>query len=132
MKKWQIQNSETSEISEILFRVFLFPSFRFCPRAKIENSDLKISEENFRDFRGFRVFDLALSGVYKRGATFLQILTHFSNTPHNNFKKYIEKYVKNIFDGKYYPPYFRHSDFFLLSQCLAEKIVSCSWKYKYA
>ena len=56
MKKWQIENSETSEISEILFRVFLFPSFRFCPIAKIENSDLKISEKNFRVFR---VFDLA-------------------------------------------------------------------------
>ena len=56
MKKWQIENSETSEISdilEILFRVFLFPSFRFCPKAKIENSDLKISEKKFR------VFDLA-------------------------------------------------------------------------
>ena len=34
MKKWQIENSKTSEISEILeilFRVFLFPSFRFRP-----------------------------------------------------------------------------------------------------
>ena len=56
MKKWQIENSEKSEISEKLFRVFFFPSFRFCPTAKIENSDLKISEKNFR---GFRVFDLA-------------------------------------------------------------------------
>ena len=40
MKKWQIENSEKSEISEIsekLLRVFLFPSFRFCPTAKIEN-----------------------------------------------------------------------------------------------
>ena len=40
MKKWQIENSEKSEISEIsekLLRVFLFPSFRFCPSAKIEN-----------------------------------------------------------------------------------------------
>ena len=30
MKKWQIENSETPEISEIpetLFQVFLFPSF---------------------------------------------------------------------------------------------------------
>ena len=59
MKKWQIENSETSEISEMLFRVFLFPSFRFCSTAKIENSDLKFLEKNFRDFRGFRVFDLA-------------------------------------------------------------------------
>ena len=59
MKNWQIENSEKSEISEIseeLFRVFLFPSFRFCPTAKIENSDLKIVEKNFR---GFRVFNLA-------------------------------------------------------------------------
>ena len=59
MKKWQIENLENSEISEIsekLFRVFLFPSFRFCPTAKIEKSDLKILEKNFRDFR---VFDLA-------------------------------------------------------------------------
>ena len=28
MKKWQIENSEKSEISEKLFRVFLFPSFQ--------------------------------------------------------------------------------------------------------
>ena len=61
MKKWQIENSETSEIlqiSEILFRVFLFASFWFCPIAKIENSDLKISEKNLLVFR---VFDLAYS-----------------------------------------------------------------------
>ena len=37
MKKWQIENSEKLEISEKLFRVFLFSSFRFCPKAKIEN-----------------------------------------------------------------------------------------------
>ena len=53
MKKWQIENSETSEISEIFFRVFLFSSFRFCPIVKIENSDLKISEKNFRFFPDF-------------------------------------------------------------------------------
>ena len=56
MKKWQIENSETSEISEIsgiLFRVFLFPSFPICPRAKIENSDLKSSEKNVRVFQVF-------------------------------------------------------------------------------
>ena len=34
----------------------VIPSFRFCPRGKIENSDLKILEKNFRDFQ---VFDLA-------------------------------------------------------------------------
>ena len=41
MKKWQIENLEKSEISEKLFRVFLFPSFRFCSTAKIENTDRK-------------------------------------------------------------------------------------------
>ena len=61
MKKWQIENLE---ISEILFRVFLFPSFRFCPIAKIENSDLKISEKNFRVFQDFLVFR-----VFDRGKT---------------------------------------------------------------
>ena len=63
MKKWQIENSETPEISEIpetLFQVFLFPSFWFCPTAKIENSDLKISEKKFRVFR---VFNLAEKDV---------------------------------------------------------------------
>ena len=60
MKKWQIKNSKKSEISEIsekLFQVFLFPSFQFCPTAKIENSELKILEKNFRVFR---VFDLTI------------------------------------------------------------------------
>ena len=50
MKKQQIKNLEQSEISEIsekLFRVFLFPNLRFCPAAKMENSNLKISEKNF-------------------------------------------------------------------------------------
>ena len=59
MKKPQIENSEKSEISEIsekLFRVFLFPSFRFSPTAKIENSDLKISEKKFPRFPRFPRF----------------------------------------------------------------------------
>ena len=49
MKKRQIENLEKSEISEItekLFRVFDFT-------AKIENSDLKILQKKFRDFRDF-------------------------------------------------------------------------------
>ena len=61
MKKWQIETSEISEISEILFRVLLLPSFRFCPIAKVKSSNLKISEKFFgvfRDFRVFQVFDL--------------------------------------------------------------------------
>ena len=45
MKKWQIENLEKSEISEKLFLVFLFPGFRFCPTAKIENSDLKFRKK---------------------------------------------------------------------------------------
>ena len=55
---------EKSEISEKLNRAFVFPSFRFCATAKIENSDLKILKKKFRDFRyfrGFRVSDLAVS-----------------------------------------------------------------------
>ena len=41
---------------------FLISIFRFSPAAKIENNDLKMSEKNsrdFRDIRGFGVFDLA-------------------------------------------------------------------------
>ena len=34
---------------------------KFCPTAKIENSDLKILEKNLRVFRVFKVFDLAYS-----------------------------------------------------------------------
>ena len=43
MKKWQIENSETSEISEILFRVF---DFALQPKSKtrIQKSREKISE----------------------------------------------------------------------------------------
>ena len=54
------EKSEISEISEKLFGIFLFTSFRFFPTGKIQNSDLKISEKNFRNFRGFRVFSLAI------------------------------------------------------------------------
>ena len=54
MKKWQIYNSEKSEIWEILEK--LFRVFDFAHTAKIENSDLKNLEKKFRDFR---VFDLA-------------------------------------------------------------------------
>ena len=38
---------------------FVVPNFRFFPTAKIKNSDLKIFKKNFRDFRGFQVFELA-------------------------------------------------------------------------
>ena len=70
MEKWQIENSEISEISEILSRVFLFSGFRFCPIAKIENSDLQISEKNFRVFR---VFDLAILFVTKINFSYITI-----------------------------------------------------------
>ena len=64
MKKRQIENSEKLEISEIsekLFQVFVFLSFRFYPTGKIESLDLKISEKNFRDFR---VIDLTFSSFH--------------------------------------------------------------------
>ena len=48
IKKWQIENSEMSEILEILFRAFSFPRFRFFPKAKIENSDSKNSVKKQR------------------------------------------------------------------------------------
>ena len=51
MKKWQIKNSEKSEISEIsekLFRVSFFRVFDFAlqpkPKTRIKNSRKKISE----------------------------------------------------------------------------------------
>ena len=53
MKKWQIKNLEKLEILEKLLQVFLFPSFRFCPTAKLENSDLK-GRKKFPRFPIFR------------------------------------------------------------------------------
>ena len=67
MKKWQIKNLEKSEISEIsekLFRVFLFLSFRFCLKAKIENSDLKISEIFSEISEIFKVSEFSTWPVY--------------------------------------------------------------------
>ena len=82
MKKWQIENLETleiSEISEILFRVSLFPSFQFCPTAKSKKLGFKNLGNKFRDFRcflGFRVFDLAV--LYLPTVSFLlNLKSHF-------------------------------------------------------
>ena len=86
MKKWQIKNSENLEISGIsekLFRVFLFPSFRFCATAKTENSDLIILEKtsrDFRDFRVFRVFDLAFQPICFRLLCSKHSITFENNT----------------------------------------------------
>ena len=91
MKQWQIDNSEKSEISEKFFRVFLFPSFRFCPTAKIENSDFKISKKKFRDFRdsrGFRVFDLAILKI----RIFCRITKGFCANSHNFHRQGFYKY----------------------------------------
>ena len=55
IKKWQIEHSE---ISEILFQIFSFPSFRSSPIAKIGNPDYKNSEKNFPwlpNFPSFKV-----------------------------------------------------------------------------
>ena len=54
MKKWQIENSEASEISEIFFRAF---DFALKPKSKSQIQ--KNSKKNFRDIQDFRVFDLA-------------------------------------------------------------------------
>ena len=62
MKKWQIENSEKSEISEKLFRVFLFPSFR-----KVGFKNLG---KNFPDFWGFWIFDLARILIDRLGKYF--------------------------------------------------------------
>ena len=62
-----------------LFQVFLFPSFRFFPTAKIENLDLKILEKNFQDFRGFRVFDLAVGILNFCHGKFLHMGKELSN-----------------------------------------------------
>ena len=72
MKKCQIKNSETSEISYIseIFRVFLFPSFWFCTTANIENSDLKILEKIFWDFWVSWVFSLACFDIINSKHTF--------------------------------------------------------------
>ena len=62
MKKWQIEKLEILDILEVLFRFFSCPTFRFCPIAETENLDLKNVEKKFRgfrDFQGFRIFDLA-------------------------------------------------------------------------
>ena len=56
MKKWQIKNSEKLEILEIsekLFRVFFFLSFRFFPTAKLKNLDLKISKKKISEISEF-------------------------------------------------------------------------------
>ena len=47
-EKFQSENSESlavSEISDVLHRVFPLSSNRFCPIAKMENSDLKNVEK---------------------------------------------------------------------------------------
>ena len=58
-KKEKVANRKLGKDGDLGNLGKIIPSFQFCPTAKIENSDLKISENNFRDFRDFRVFDLA-------------------------------------------------------------------------
>ena len=56
-EKMANQKLRNLRIWEILFQVFSCPSFSFCPIAETANSDLK-NFPDFRDFRGFWVFDL--------------------------------------------------------------------------
>ena len=62
--------------------------FRFCPGAKIKNSDLKISEKNFRDFR---VFDLASNFPRLKETIMTPLLGHeigvYSNLQPRNFPR---------------------------------------------
>ena len=59
----QIENSETSQMSEIsddFFRLFLFRLFDFGLILQIKNSEEENSESKFWRFRRFHVFDLPL------------------------------------------------------------------------
>ena len=64
-RKWKIGKSKTrkswkSQKSRKNYSKFYYSEFSILSNRQIENSDLKISENNFRDFQLFRVFDLAL------------------------------------------------------------------------
>ena len=54
---------------------FLISEFSVCPTAKIENSDLKISGTNFRDFQGFHFSTWPSFDHFKN--YFLLIFDHF-------------------------------------------------------
>ena len=59
MKKWQIENSEFSEISEtseILFQVFFFPGFRFLPYSQNQKLGFKNLGKIFPRFPRFPSF----------------------------------------------------------------------------
>ena len=62
MAHWKLGNFGNLGNLGNIIPSFLISKFSILPKAKIENSDLKISEKNFlvfRDFRFFRVFYLA-------------------------------------------------------------------------
>ena len=50
MKKGKSKTQKPRKSRKYYSEFFLFPNFRFCPKAKIKNLDLKISEKNVRDF----------------------------------------------------------------------------------
>ena len=56
LKNEKIANRKLGKLGNLgkLFRVILFPSFRFCPTAKIENSDFKNLGKKFPSFPSFR------------------------------------------------------------------------------
>ena len=59
------EKSEISEISEKLFRVFLFRSSRFCPTVKIENSlaDREGLRDHLRDVPWEDIFKLSAAAA---------------------------------------------------------------------
>ena len=87
-----------SKISEKFFRVFLFPSFQFCTTAKIEISDLKILEKNFRDFRGFDL--AAFDRAVLNGNDVLSILVVSTKKRYSSFLKKVFVFQKICFKVK--------------------------------
>ena len=80
LKNEKIANWELGKVGNLGNLGKIIPSFRFSPTAKIENSDFKFLEKNFRDFRdfqGFQVFHLASQEVCNF-TKYLLLLKYFS------------------------------------------------------
>ena len=67
-------NRKLGKVGNLVNLGKVIPSFRFCPTAKIENSDLKILEKNFR---GFRVFDLAIGFFINTAPRNISFILHY-------------------------------------------------------
>ena len=63
MKKWQLESSENSEISEKLFRVFYFRVFDFALQPK-SKTWIKNLEKKFPRFPSFRPGPYLTPSIY--------------------------------------------------------------------